>query len=157
MNVCLKFLTVLFLAFTLTGCIGEDYDVGVPTAHLSLDDGNFFSKQLAEANISWSSSSGDVQQTIADIREFGLSQDEIRVSANQKVFLDFKENEENGGDIWTDPEITASLLKDGQKIELKMDDSREFRFPTNKGNYVLVVEYITSSGSAQYVGNVLIQ
>ena len=38
-----------------------------------------------------------------------------------------------------------------------MDDFKEFRFPTNKGSYVLEVEFISSRGTAQYVGNVLIQ
>jgi hypothetical protein len=71
--------------------------------------------------------------------------------------LDFKENEENGGDIWTDPKITAALLKDDKRIELELDDSRELQFPTNKGNYVLDVEFINSAGGAQYVGNVVIE
>ena len=98
MNKLLKLFIGMFLVFILAGCIGEDYDVGVPTAHLHLENVTS-SVQLTEANIDWSSSSGDVQQTIDDIQEFGLSQDEIKVSANEKVFLDFKENEENAGDI----------------------------------------------------------
>jgi hypothetical protein len=156
MNGFLKLLIGLFLVFTLTGCIGEDYDVGVPSAHLYSDDVTI-SEQLTEANISWNSSSENVLQKIDDLQQFGLSQDEIKVYANEKVFLDFKENEENGGDIWTDPEITVALLKDGQKIELNMDDSLVFQFPTTKGSYVLVVEFMSLAGSAQYVGNVLIQ
>lgn len=152
----LKLLVGLCLTITLTGCIAEDYDVGVPTAHLFLDEGPT-SEQLTEANIRWKTSSEDVTQTIDDIQEFGLLQEEIKVSANEKAFLDFKENEENGGDIWTDPRITASLLKDGQRIELQMSDNREFRFPTNMGSYVLVVEFRSSAGNAQYVGNILIQ
>lgn len=39
----------LCLVFTLAGCFGEDYDVGVPTAYLNLD---LSSVQLTEANIS---------------------------------------------------------------------------------------------------------
>lgn len=151
-----RFFIGMFLVFTLTGCIGEDYDVGVPTAHLHLESGTP-SLKLTEGNISWSSSSGDVNQTIDDIQEFGLSQDEIKVSANEKVFLDFEENEENGGDIWTDPKITVALLKDEQRIELEMDDHREFRIPNDKGSYILEVEFTSSKGTAQYVGNISIQ
>jgi len=144
----------LLLAFTLTGCFGEDYDVGVPTAHLNFD---ISSVQLSEANISWNTASEDVQESIKDVEKYASSLNEIKVLPGQKVFLDFKENEENGGDIWTDPEITVALLKDDKRTELALDDSREFQFPTKKGNYVLEVEFINSAGSAQYVGNVVIE
>ena len=154
MRVDLKLLIGLLLVLTLTGCIGEDYDVGVPTAHLMFDSADI---QLTEANISWETQSENVHETIEDVQEFGLSQDEISVSVNQDATFDFKENEKNGGDIWTDPEITAVLLHDGQRIELEMNESREFRFPTSKGNYVLEVTFINSAGTAQYVGNILIQ
>ncbi|MFE8696101.1 hypothetical protein ACFYKT_07020 [Cytobacillus sp. FJAT-53684] len=154
----MKFLFKLSIGFffvlALSGCFGEDYDVGVPTAHLDFD---ISSAQLTEANISWNTASEDVQQKIEDIEEFASSLEEIKVFTGQKVFLDFKENEENGGDIWTDPKITVALLKDNKRIELEIDDSREFQFPTNKGNYVLEVEFINSAGSAQYVGNVVIK
>lgn len=144
----------LFLVFTLTGCIGEDYDVGVPTAHLYFE---FEDVKLKEANISWNTESEDVQKTIDDIQKFALSQKEIKVVSNQKVFLEFKENEENGGDIWTAPIITVTLWKGEEQTEIKIDDSREFRFPNTNGRYVLEVNFISSAGSAQYVGNVLIQ
>lgn len=135
----------LLFALTLTGCFGEDYDVGVPTAHLNFD---ISSVQLSEANISWNTASEDVQETIEDVEKYASSLNEIKVSSGQKVFLDFKENEENGGDIWTDPKITVALLKDDNRTELALDDSREFQIPTKKGNYVLEVEFINSAGSA---------
>jgi hypothetical protein len=34
MKILIKVFIGLLLVFTLTGCIGEDYDVGVPTVHL---------------------------------------------------------------------------------------------------------------------------
>ncbi len=142
----------------LTGCFGEDYDVGVPTAHLHLEIGlQNQQTQLTEANISWSSSSGDVEEKIDNIEEFGLSQKEIRVSPNQEASLEFKENEENGGDIWTDPTITATLWKNGEQIDIEFNEYREFQFPVNEGNYVLEVKFIDSEDSAQYVGNIVIE
>ncbi|MEN1968372.1 hypothetical protein WMZ97_09895 [Lentibacillus sp. N15] len=156
MKLYLKIFTGLLLALTLTGCIGEDYDVGVPIALLYFENITM-PVQLTEANISWSSSSGDVEKTKDDIQRFGLSQDELKVSPNEKAFLNFEENEENGGDIWTDPKITVALLKDEQRVEIEMNDSREFRFPIEKGHYVLAVKFISSAGTAQYVGNILIQ
>lgn len=146
----------MFLIFILTGCIGEDYDVGVPTAHLYSED-LATTLQLTEGNISWSSSSGDVDQKIDDIQELGLSQEKMKVTANEKVSLDFQENVRNGGDIWTDQKITVALLKDEQRIELELHEDREFQIPNNKGSYVLEVVFTSSRGTAQYVGNILIQ
>lgn len=143
-----------FFAFILTGCFAEDYDVGVPTAHLNFD---IVSVQLTEANISWNTASEDVQQTIENIEEYASTLDEIKVFSGQKASLDFKENEENGGDIWTDPTITVALLKGDKRIELALDDSGEFKFPTKAGSYVLEVEFNNSVGSAQYVGNIVIE
>jgi hypothetical protein len=148
------FLVGLSIVFSLSGCFGEDYDVAVPTAHLNLD---LSSVQLTEANISWETASEDVQQKIEDIEEFASTLDEIKVFSKQKSSLDFKENEENGGDIWSDPKITVALLKDDQRIELPLADSRELQFPATKGRYVLDVEFKNSAGTAQYLGNVLIQ
>ncbi|MDE0582535.1 hypothetical protein ON064_05700 [Planococcus sp. A6] len=150
--------SALLMIFALTGCLAEDYDVGVPRAYLLAEDGlRGQPMPLTEANISWSSSSGDVSETIEDLEEFGLSQEVTTVSPNQPASLDFKENEENGGDIWTDPTITAALWKDGKETKIELDDSREFRFPQNIGNYALAVEFIDRDNEAQYVGNIVIE
>ncbi|HCX51907.1 MAG TPA: hypothetical protein DG757_23455 [Bacillus sp. (in: Bacteria)] len=154
MKLFFKLCAGLLLAFALTGCFGEDYDVGVPTAHLDLD---LTSVQLTEANVSWKTASEDVQESIEDVKEFAASLDEIIVFSGQKSFLNFKENEKNGGDIWTDQKITAALLQDDKRIELDLDDSREFQFPKTRGHYILEVVFTNSAGSAQYVGNVVIK
>ncbi|MGM0896987.1 MAG: hypothetical protein ACQEV0_03755 [Bacillota bacterium] len=158
MKKVLILVSALPIILMLAGCFAEDYDVGVPRAYLLADDGlRGQPMQLTEANISWSSSTGDVTETIEDIEEFGLSQEATEVSPNQPASLDFKENEENGGDIWTDPTITAALWKDGEEMELELNDSREFRFPQTEGNYVLEVEFIDRDNEAQYVGNIVIE
>ncbi|WP_144510060.1 hypothetical protein [Bacillus sp. FJAT-22090] len=155
MKLYFKLITGLLFVLILSGCFAEDYDVGVPTAYLNLS--GIVDIQLTESNISWETQSENVHETIEDVLKFGFSQDEIRVSGNQEASIDFKENEKNGGDIWTDPEITVALLNDGHRIELEMNDQREFRFPTSKGNYVLEVKFTNSAGTAQYVGNLVIQ
>lgn len=45
-----KLLFRLLFAYTLTGCIGEDYDVGVPTAHLQFENSFLSSVQLTEGS-----------------------------------------------------------------------------------------------------------
>lgn len=153
MKILMKSWLVILLALSLTGCFGEDYDVGVPTAHLYTDNSSI---QLTEANIDWSTASENVQQSIENIEEFALSQQTIHVSSGEKIFLDFKENEENGGDIWTDAKITIWLLTENERIELELDESSEFHFQNITGNYVLEVEFVNSAGKAQYVGNLMI-
>ncbi|MFK8794025.1 hypothetical protein [Planococcus plakortidis] len=158
MKKSLKLVSAMLLMSALSGCFAEDYDVGVPRAYLLADDSlRGQPVPLVEANIDWSSSSGDVSETVVDIEEFGLSQEAITVAPNQPASLDFKENEENGGDIWTDPTITAALWKGGEKTKLELNDVREFRFPRTEGNYVLEVEFIDREDKAQYIGNVVIE
>lgn len=136
--------------------IGEDYDGGVPFAQLYMGNEHF---SLAKGNTSWSTTSGSSEQTIKDIEEYASSMNAINVSSGRKVFLGFtknKENGERGGDIWMDSKITVSLLKGDERIELELDESNEFYFPKNTGNYVLEVEFESPAGKAQYVGNVTI-
>lgn len=159
LGVVVPFLAKIIYSYDNTGqfeyTIDEDYDGDVPIAHIYIDNSNV---RLTEANISWNTANIGVQQTIEDIEEYASSLNAIDVSSGSKVFLDLKENVENGGggDIWTDSKITVSLLKDNERIELELDESREFLFPKNTGNYVLEVEFVNSAGKAQYVGNVII-
>ncbi|SFF64361.1 hypothetical protein SAMN05216353_10439 [Halobacillus alkaliphilus] len=157
MRKSLKLILGMFFFFALIGCIAEDYDVGVPTAHLYID-AHYLSQsvQLTEANISWSSSNGKVEETFDDIEEYGRSQGEIKVFPGQDASLEFKENKENGGDIWSAPTITAVLWKNGEKIKIDMNEYREFRFPTEEGNYILEATFKDESNTAQYVGNIVI-
>lgn len=115
------------------------------------------SVQLREANISWETANEDVQKSIKDIEKYAASLDEIKVFPGQKAYLDFEENEQNGGDIWTDPQVSAILIKDDQQTEIDFGTFREFQFPTDKGRYVLEVKFISTAGSAQYVGTIVIE
>ncbi len=108
--------------------------------------------QFIGANINWKRASEDVQQTLDDIQEFELSKDEIIISPNQDVSLHF---EESGGDTFTGEKITIAIWKDNQRIELELNDSNEYRFPTNKGSYVLKINFVSSAGSAHYVRKTL--
>ncbi|WP_434399881.1 hypothetical protein M1Q06_12880 [Planococcus sp. 11815] len=158
MRKSMKFISVILLISALAACFAEDYDVGVPRAYLHANDSlRSQPMPLTEANISWSSSSGDVTETTDDIEEFGLSQEATTVSPNLPAYLEFEENEENGGDIWTNPTITAALWKNGEETEIELTDSREFRFPKTEGNYALAVEFIDRDNEAQYVGNIVIE
>lgn len=99
----------------------------------------------------------DVARQIDDIQEFALSKDEIKIFPDQEVSLSFEENNENGGDIFTDEKITVALWKDNQRLEWELIDFNKFRFPTDEGKYVLEVNFASLAGSAQYVGNIFIK
>jgi hypothetical protein len=153
----LKLVAGLFMVFALTGCFGEDYDVGVPIAYLNASNASLYSDiQLTEANINWSSSGGEVKKTIDDIEAFGLSQDKIWVSPGQDASFHFEENEENGGS--SSPEsVTATLWDRGEQMILELNEYDEFVFPAKPGNYVLEVSIGYSTNKAQYVGHIVIR
>lgn len=158
MHLFLKLVAGLLLIFALTGCFGEDYDVGVPTAYLNAENASLHNEiQLAAANISWSSSNGDVNKTIDDIGEFGLAQDKIWVSPGQDASLYIEENEENGGSSTSPDSITASLWNHGEQADLEVNEYDEFTFPLQPGTYVLVVSIGYSTNRAQYVGHIVIR
>lgn len=153
----MKLCVGILFAFVLTGCFGEDYDVGVPTASVQVRIASMNHEyQLTEANITWSSSSGDVNKTVENIEEFGFKQDKIWIYPNQEATLDIKENEENGGDSWPDS-ITATLWNNGAHTDLEVNEYGEFTFPDTEGTYMLEVTTRNSANKAQYVGNVVIE
>lgn len=80
----------LFFAVILAGCFGEDYDVGVPTAYLAIE---LKEVQLAAANIEWDTQSEQTQEKVENVYQFGRSQNEIIVAANQDAGIDVAENE----------------------------------------------------------------
>ena len=75
MKIFSSFFVGLFVMSLLTGCIGEDYDVGVPTAYIEVTIGsNDLEYPLTKANIIWESSSGKEDHVVKDIEEFGSLQ-----------------------------------------------------------------------------------
>ena len=156
MKIFSSFFVGLFVMSLLTGCIGEDYDVGVPTAYIEVTIGsNDLEYPLTKANIIWESSSGKENHVVKDIEEFGLKQEEIWVFANQAVRFVVKENEENGGDSWPNS-ISIKRWKDGEKTNIDVNENGEFKIPDIEGNYLLEVLINNSTNRAQYLGNVVI-
>ena len=141
----LKIFIRLFFAFSLTGCIGENYDFTPPSVTLFNSD-----IQLKEANLDWQSDKHYKKET-KDILSLARKQKQASVSSGQQELLvfdseDFKVEELN---VW--------LWQEDEKINLELDKNRNFYFPEEKGNYLIEVDLLTDSGSAQYVGNIVIQ
>lgn len=153
-----KYLLGLTILSTLilTACFGEDYDVGVPTAAL-YTPGVAIHKDLTESNVNWSSSDGDVKKEVQDLQAFTKDLPYTYFPINEQVQIDFRENKKNGGDIWTDPSITAYLIAEDSTItQLKVSDTIEVTLPSTPGNYTFVTKFSSQSGRAEYVGNIIL-
>jgi hypothetical protein len=152
MKVCLKFIIGLLCIFALTGCIGEDYDVGPPTAYMDVDSSKI---KLKEANILWSTGSMSINKVTKSIQQLASKQKQINVSPLQSVNLEFEENKENGGE-YTDVSVNVFLWQDNKQEQLECNDNT-FTFPNKKGNYMLEVDFYSHQGDIKYVGNVAIK
>lgn len=143
MKLYLKLFVGLFFALTLAGCIGEDYDYSPPNVSL------FHSEvKLADANINWEKD-GTVKK--ADSLEVAREQQQVPVQAGLKDVVDLSSQDfEILG-------LNVSVWKDGEQIQLDVNRLNEFNFPNEKGEYLIEVNLTSDSGTAQYVGNILIQ
>ncbi|MGX1983634.1 hypothetical protein EDD69_11369 [Thermolongibacillus altinsuensis] len=139
----------LFFAFSLTGCIGEHYDFTPPSVSLDIEYG-IQSIQLKEANINWNSDKHYEKET-KDILSLARKQKQVSVKSGQEGLILFDSEDFKVLDlrVW--------LWQKDKKMELKLDKNRNFYFPKEKGEYLIEVGLRTDSGSAQYVGNIVIE
>jgi hypothetical protein len=143
----LKLLIGLFFAFYLTGCIGEHYDFTPPSVTL-INSGI----QLKEANINWYSPDKHYKKETKDILSLARKQKQVSVNSGQEEFLDF-----DHGDFMV-LDLSVWLWQKDKNIKLKLNNKNyQFYFPKEKGEYLIEVDLRTDSGSAQYVGNIVIE
>ncbi|CAN7549611.1 hypothetical protein [Rossellomorea sp. LjRoot5] len=147
----LRALICLFLIFSLTGCIAEDYDFTPPTVTLMETD-SVDSVELTETNIEWRGENGKpLEKETKEVVDFAREQKELTFPSGQQVDVLFDSED------FAVEELRAFLWIGNEKLQLKMDENRSFTFPKGKGSYVLEVDLQTDRGSAQYVGNIVIQ
>jgi hypothetical protein len=135
----------LGILFLLTGCIGEDYDFTPPSVTLFESD-----IPLKEANIDWNSDKQYKKET-KDILLLAINQKQLSVSPNQQDLITF-----DSEDFKVD-ELTIYLWKQDEKEKLELDKNRRFHFPKEKGEYLIEVDLLTDKGTAEYVGNVVVE
>ncbi len=145
MRVFLKLFIGLGIIFVLTGCLGENYDFTPPSIKLST-----VNAQLKEANIDWDSDKHYEKKT-EDIISLAKKQPPISVTPGQQESIEFDSED------FAVKELSVSLLKKNGKIKINLKDDRSFYFPKETGEYVMEVNLLTDSGSAQYVGNIVIE
>ncbi|SES44107.1 hypothetical protein [Psychrobacillus sp. OK032] len=146
----LKLTMGLFLAFTLTGCIGEEYDFTPPSVTIStvIESENVQSIELEEVNIDWNSDKYYKKET-EDILSFAREQKPVHFKSGQKVDYDFDSQD------FAIEELNVSVWNNNKEIELEINDDRSFHFPTEEGEFVIVFDLHSDKGMAQFVGNIL--
>jgi len=83
----LKLLLIWSFVFTLTGCIGEEYDYTPPT--VTLNDSSM-TEELVEANIDWRGENGEpLNKETEDVVSFAREQTTIHINSGQKVDIRF--------------------------------------------------------------------
>ncbi|WP_141431079.1 hypothetical protein [Bacillus sp. 03113] len=150
MNRFFKLIIGLFFVFSLTGCIGEDYDFSPPTVSLLNPNDINQQEDLEEANINWNSDKQYSKET-EDILSLAKKQNKMYFDSRQQVDLLFEH-----GDFDLKG-VSVSVHQNDKKIDLEFKDDQSFNLPNEKGEYVIVVDLNTDSGNAQYVGNIVIQ
>ncbi|PZX01261.1 hypothetical protein C7437_1173 [Psychrobacillus insolitus] len=150
MNGFLKLFMGFFLTFTLTGCIGEDYDFSPPTVTISTvsESMNEQSIELEEVNIDWDSDKHYKKET-EDILSFAREQKPVSFKSGQKVDYGFDSQD------FAIEELNVSLWKNNKEIKLEINDDRSFHLPKDEGEYVIVFDLRSDKGIAQFVGNIL--
>ncbi len=135
----------LFFTFLLSGCIGEEYDFTPPIVTLS-----YSQIQLKEANIDWQSDKQYKKET-KDILSLARKQKQVSVNSGQKDYIEFDSQD------FKVEEISMWIWREDEKGKLELDKNRNFSFPNEKGEYLIEVDLLTDSGSAEYVGNIVIK
>ncbi|WP_201715659.1 hypothetical protein [Rossellomorea arthrocnemi] len=125
----------LFLTFSLTGCIGGDYDFTPPTVTL-MEIESVDSVELTETNIDWHGENGKpLDKETKEILTFAQEEKELTFPPGQQVDLLF-DSEDLLGFLWVGNE----------KLKLEMGGDQSFSFPKGKGSYVPEVDLLTDRG-----------
>lgn len=109
MNVLLKVCIGWFVVFTLTGCIGEEYDFTPPTITL-LDEMTVESDPLAEANVAWRGPENvPIKKDVGDISSLAKKQPKLYYVAGGTVSMLFDHTD------FVERQVSVSAWKNRQK------------------------------------------
>ncbi len=152
MKVFLKSIIGLIFTFTLTACIGEQYDFTPPTVtiYTTMGSPDEVSFELEEANIDWNSDE-HYKKITTDILSFAKEQEPVSLIPGQKVDYQFDSED------FAIKDLSVSIWKNNKEIKLEIINSQSFSFPTEKGEYILQFDLRSDKGSAQYVRSIIIQ
>ena len=153
-----KLLLCCFIMFILSGCFGENYDVGHPITTIENGDKSF---ELTPSYVSWTSQS---DTTSYDKRQSNLEMPEIVVHQGEYVKLSFRDRTDKGGE-YTDVSIKVyskqgdyeTLLYESANNSPYLDELHSFTVPKEAGEYTLTVKFNSANDFAEYVGKLIVQ
>lgn len=149
MNSFFKSCVTILIILALTGCIAEDYDFTPPALKLSSSN-NIESEKLAEATVNWMGEDDvQIEREVTNISTFAESQPVTHFNAGEKIDLLFEHGD------FAQQALTVSVWKNNEKSDLEVNNI-SFVLPQNTGEYIIEVNLLTDRGSAQYVGNIVI-
>jgi hypothetical protein len=151
MNRFFKIIIGMLFVVTLTGCFGEEYDFTPPTASITNPDDINQEEKLAEANIDWTYDEKYNKET-KNILSLAKKQKKMYLNSGQRVQFNLEDGHFDA------KKVTISLWQNENKIDLAIDNAGQyFNLPKEKGEYMIVLDLPTDKGTAQYVGNIVIQ
>ncbi|MEK3799544.1 hypothetical protein MHI18_15195 [Peribacillus sp. FSL H8-0477] len=134
-----------FVIFTLTGCIGEEYDFTPPAITL-LGEMGYESDELTEANLAWRGPENvPINKEVSDLTDFAKKQPQQFYVTGEKVKLLFDHTD------FVERSLQVYLWNDEQKIGLVAANG-DITLPQENGEFVLEINLDTDKGKAQYVG-----
>jgi hypothetical protein len=144
---------ILCIFILLSACIAEDYDAGPPEVRLSTNEDVF---SLKKANVEWKTEEKKYETKVEDDLSLGKKQKTIELNANQKVTAVFQDNKENGGEF-SKENLKVSLWSGEKELEIESTDEYVFITPDTPGKYIIELNFSTSNGRSQYVGNIVVK
>jgi hypothetical protein len=107
-------------------------------------------EELEAANINWDTDKEYTRET-EDILSFAKEQKLLSYDPGEQMEILFDSQD------FAVKKLSVYAIQNDKKAELQVEE-RTFNLPDEKGKYVIVVDLLTEeSGSAEYVGNIVIQ
>lgn len=145
MKVLLNIFIGSIIVFTLTGCIGEEYDFTPPTITL-LGEMGFESDPLVEANVTWRGPENvSIKKEVSDLMAFSQKQPQLFYVTGEKVTMLFDHTD------FDERSLQMYLWNSEQKIGLVAANG-DIKLPEENGEFILEIILETNRGKAQYVG-----
>ncbi|MEK4130115.1 hypothetical protein NYE67_10560 [Solibacillus sp. FSL W8-0474] len=156
-----KLICLCFAIICLSGCFAENYSVGHPITKLEVNKSEY---NLQPSRIGWNTKGDTTSLNENDLESLLSKSEKINVSSGQFLKITFEDSIEDEGQ-YTDIKVEISATQNGDKQLLYEDDMEtsmleeihSFAVPTEKGEYILEVEFTSNGNYAKYIGDLHVE
>ncbi|CAM3314240.1 hypothetical protein FITA111629_15565 [Filibacter tadaridae] len=149
MKLYFKLLIGLLFVSTLTGCFGEDYDYSPPTVTIQSNSDLSNEGKLEAANVNWKTDEKYTKET-ENVLALGKEQNPLYFNSGNEVDILFDSQD------FKIEELSGYVKQNDKQIDLEINKNT-FNLPNENGEYIIVINLVSDSGNAEYVGNIVIQ